>query len=82
LKEIFLYFVSWLHSATKDGLVGGGIIELFGAIFRKFVRQTRGSGHKILNDAGSFVNLALPIVEEIEAEIKALPNQGKERSGN
>jgi hypothetical protein len=33
--------------------------------------------HKILHEAGSFVNLALPIVAEIEAEIKVLPNQGK-----
>jgi hypothetical protein len=54
------------------------LVRFFGSLFGKHGDLV----HKILNDAGSFVNLALPIVEEIEAEIKALPNQGKERSGN
>jgi hypothetical protein len=32
---------------------------------------------KILHEAASFVNMALPIVAEVEAEIKALPDHGK-----
>lgn len=60
--------------------VGGEELSFFSVIGHFFTSLFGNNGalaQKILHEAGSFVNLAQPIVAEVEAQIKALPDQGK-----
>lgn len=55
--------------SVSAGLIGHFFTSLFG---------NKGAiAQKILHEAGSFVNLAGPIVAEVDAEVRALPDQGK-----
>jgi hypothetical protein len=53
------------------------IFSVVGHFFASLFGAKGGLAQKVLHEAASFVNLAQPIVAEIETEIKALPDQGK-----
>jgi hypothetical protein len=51
--------------------------SVIGHFFSSLFGTNGGLAQKVLHEAGSFVNMAQPIIEEIETEIKSLPDQGK-----